>query len=246
MPRKFTLEAFQRDVNHLNVKVIKYEGVDAECVYECIHGTNSTLGWTLKKAKHCCRTGYLESGAMWKKRTRTLEELRSKALQDRDNIDVTNTYLEKSGRFTKLSGILCIKHNITYSSFTGKKIGLCPECNKERNIEQLKAAAPIAWAKTREGVFVSKTETVWLDSLGVKERQVWLNDIGCKVDGFDSKTHTVYLYHGKFWHGCLETYKPETIHPIIGITMQELYNRTKEYESRITSAGYNLVVEWGT
>lgn len=246
MSRKFTLEVFQRNVSHLNVKVIKYEGVDAECVYECVHGINSTLGWTLKKAKYCCRTGYLESGSMWKKRTRSLDYIRSKALQDRDNIDVSKTYLEKQGRFTKLAGIRCTIHNTVYSSYTGKKIGICPECNKQRNIDQLKKAAPLAWSKIHEGIFVSKSEKEWLNSLNVPKRQVWLADAQCKVDGYDPETNTVYLYHGNFWHGNPEIYNPNDIHPIAGVQMKELYEKTMLYEERIKKAGYSLIVKWGT
>ena len=133
-----------------------------------------------------------------------------------------------------------------YSSFTGKKIGICPECNRERNLEQLKYAAPIAWAKTKDGIFVSQPEKEWLNSLNVSKRQVWLENVKCKVDGFDSDTNTVYLYHGRFWHGCPHTYDPESIHPIIGVKMKDLYLRTLEYEQRIKDAGYNLVTKWGT
>jgi len=247
MPRKsFTLEEFQAIVVPLNIKIIEYKGMDHECVYECTHGIQKARGWSLRKAKHCCRVGYYESGAMWKKRTRTLESLREKALRDRDDIDVSNTYLEKEGRFTKLSGIVCTKHNNSYSSFTGKKIGICPECNRERNIGQLKYAAPLAWAKTNDGIFVSSPEKKWLNSLNVSKRQVWLEDIRCKVDGFDPDTNTVYLYHGKFWHGCPNAYDPESIHPIIGIKMKDLYLKTLEYEQRIKNAGYKLITTWGT
>ena len=69
MPRKgFTLEEFQVIVKPLNIKVIEYKGVDHDCTYECSHGIQKARGWSLKKAKYCCRISYMESGTMWKKR----------------------------------------------------------------------------------------------------------------------------------------------------------------------------------
>ena len=137
-------------------------------------------------------------------------------------------------------------HNQFYSSIAHNKIGLCPECNTERNIKQILKAGPKAWASQSIGSFVSKAETKWLDVLGVKGRQIWLEDVKYKVDGYDSETNTVYLYHGRFWHGCKETYNPDTIHPIIKIPMKDLYEKTMYYENKIKEAGYNLIVKWGT
>ena len=84
-----------------------------------------------------------------------------------------------------------------------------------------------------------------LDELGVKDRQVWLKDVKYKVDGFDTETNTVYLYHGRFWHGCPETFDPEMIHPVVKLPMKDLYEKTMLYENKIKAAGYNLIVKWG-
>lgn len=224
----------------------RYTTTDTKIRYRCKHGEFSNLPWQLLKAKHCCRTGYYESGIMWESNKVTLEEAKSRALRDRVNIDVSSAYFIKHGASKKLAGIRCKIHNVEYSSFISQKIGLCPDCNRERNIAQLAKAAPLVWSSQSTGSFVSKKETKWLDSLNVKERQVWLEDIRYKVDGYDPQTKTVYLYHGRFWHGCPETFDPDMIHPIAKIPMKDLYERTIFYEDKIRSAGYNLIVKWGT
>ena len=93
--------------------------------------------------------------------------------------------------------------------------------------------------------YVSKSETKWLDSLDVPVRQKWLEDVQYSVDGYDASTNTVYLYHGRFWHGCLETYDPDDIHPILKVKMKQLHKQTLSWEKKIKDAGYNLVVQWG-
>lgn len=93
---------------------------------------------------------------------------------------------------------------------------------------------------------MSKAETKWLDSLNVIGRQVFLEDIYYTVDGYDYDTNTVYLYHGRFWHGCPNTYDPEEQHPILKVKMKELYEKTIYYENKIKDAGYGLIVHWGT
>jgi hypothetical protein len=93
--------------------------------------------------------------------------------------------------------------------------------------------------------FVSKAETKWLDLLNVPIRQHWLEDIKYRADGFDPGTNTVYLYHGRFWHGCPETFDPELIHPILKVKMKQLHEQTITWENKIRSAGYNLIIKWG-
>ena len=88
--------------------------------------------------------------------------------------------------------------------------------------------------------------TKWLNELGIVTRQKLLKDIGLIVDGYEESTRTVYLYHGRFWHGCPETYDPEMRHPVVKIKMKDLYKQTMLYEQKIKDAGYNLITTWGT
>jgi len=244
---KKTTEQFVSKINpDLRIEILaEYVNTDTKIEYRCKHGTQSSLPWQILKFKHCCRAGYYESGKMWGKRTNTLDELKDRALTDRTDIDVTECYIDTSSRYKRLANIKCTKHDIYYSSIAANKTGQCPECYKEDNMERLKAAQIAAWASQSTGSFVSKAETKWLDDLNIKDRQVWLTDIQYKVDGFDQSTNTVYLYHGRFWHGCPKTFDPDMIHPVVKLPMKDLYEKTMLYENKIKDAGYNLIVEWG-
>lgn len=245
---KKTHEQFVSEISpELGIEIVsRYINTDTKIIYKCKHGENSALPWQILKFKHCCRKGYYESGKMWESRTNKLEKLRESAVKYRKNIDVSQTYIDTSGRYKRLENIRCTIHNTFYSSIAKQKIGQCPECFKEDNLQKLKDAAPKAWASQKTGSFVSKNETKWLDSLKVKERQYWLDDVKYKVDGFDPETNTVYLYHGRFWHGCPDTFDPDMIHPIVKLPMKDLYEKTMFYESKIKAAGYNLITKWGT
>jgi hypothetical protein len=245
---KKTHEQFISEIpKNLEITVLgEYINTDTKIEYRCKHGTNAIQPWKILKLKHCCRMGYYESGKMWEKNTNSLTTLRDRAIKNRNNIDVSETYIDTSGRYKKLSNIKCLVHNIFYSSIARNKIGLCPKCNTERNIKQILEAGPKAWASQSTGSFVSKKENKWLDELGIVGRQVWLEDVKYKVDGYDEASNTVYLYHGRFWHGCPETFDPDMIHPIVKIPMKDLYEKTMHYENKIKEAGYNLIVKLGT
>lgn len=244
---KKTKEEFVKEVNPiLGIEIIgDYVNTDTKIEYKCMHGTYFALPWQIKKFKHCCRKGYYDSGKMWEKRTQTIDDLKDRILRDRDNVDVSESFIDTKD-YKKLSNIRCTIHNIYYSSRVQSKMGMCPECYREENIKKIKEAAIKAWSSQSSGSFVSTSETKWLDELHVKDRQVWLKDVKYKVDGFDPDTNTVYLYHGRFWHGCPETFDPEMIHPVVKIPMRDLYEKTIMYENKIKEAGYNLIVKWGT
>lgn len=245
---KKTREQFIKEIpEHLGIKITgEYVNTDTKIEYKCSHGVHFALPWQIKKFKHCCRKGYYASGNMWRSNTNTIEDAKEKTLKDRPNTDVSNVYFDWDGKYKRLYGIKCTIHNLSYSSLLGRKVGQCPLCFKEDNLRKLTDAAPKAWASQSSGSFVSKNETKWLDSLGIKDRQVWLEDVKYKVDGYDKETNTVYLYHGRFWHGCPTTYDPEMIHPIVKLPMKDLYEKTIMYENKIKEAGYNLIVKWGT
>jgi len=245
---KKTKEQFIKEIPAtLNIEITgDYVNTDTKIEYRCAHGINFSLPWQIKKMKHCCRKGYYDSGKMWESRTNSLETLKERALTHRKNIDVSGCYIDVSGRYKKLANIKCLTHNIFYNSIAHNKIGQCPLCFKADNLEKLRINAPKAWASQSTGSFVSKAETKWLDGLNIKDRQVWLEDVKYKVDGYDPITNTVYLYHGRFWHGCPETYDPEMIHPIVKVPMKDLYEKTMYYENKIKEAGYNLIIKWGT
>lgn len=244
---KKTHEKFLSEIpNHLQITITgQYTNTDTKIEYKCNHGINYSRPWQILKLKHCCRKGYYESGKMWESSIITIEDAKKRTLTDRPNTDVSNVYFKWDGKYKRLYGIKCLIHNLEYSSLLSNKIGQCPECFKNDNRKKLKTAAPKAWSSQTIGSFVSKNETKWLDSLGITERQFWLEDVKYKVDGYDPITNTVYLYHGRFWHGCPETFDPEMIHPIIKIPMKDLHEKTIMYEDKIKEAGYNLITKWG-
>lgn len=65
-----------------------------------------------------------------------------------------------------------------------------------------------------------------------------------KVDGYCEDTNTVYEFHGDYWHGNPEIFDPDDVNSVNGKTFGELYRLTKERESLIWDAGYDLVVIW--
>ena len=65
-----------------------------------------------------------------------------------------------------------------------------------------------------------------------------------KVDGWDPEKRIAYAFHGCFFHGCLDCYERKTINPLIGLTMQELYENTLAKKQKLVSAGYTYIEMW--
>lgn len=250
---KFTKEEFLERIKRTNTNVEvfidNYTGVDSKYKYRCNHGVFELYGWQLIKRKHCCPRGYHERRIPAQKKS--LED-RIAEIKSRWGDDY---YILDNARFdnktTKMI-IECKKHG-EFSQWTRSLVGTgvvneaCPKCSKEIN-KELKRIRAIENFKPYWGnqASVSKAEIKWLNSLGIKDRQVYLEDVNYTVDGYDKETNTVYLYHGRFWHGCPNTYDPEKQHPVLDVKMKDLYEKTLHYENKIKQAGYNLVVQWGT
>lgn len=251
---RFTKEEFIKQVEKNNGHLFKlliteYKGVDYRYQCECKHGVFELYGWNIKEPKsYCCKKGY------WESKIKTTEQAtkefieRSSAIWS--DIDYSKCLMvgDAAIKGHKVE-LRCITHDEWFKQHPGahlKRMQGCKKCKAETQSKLTKQ-------KHIDGIFdnvqsyISKAEREWLDSLGISERQHRLKDVeNYNVDGYDPETRTVYLYHGRFWHGCPETYDPEYVHPIIGIKMKELYEKTILWESRIKSAGYNLVTKWGT
>ena len=94
----------------------------------------------------------------------------------------------------------------------------------------------------------SKIEHEWLDYIGIIETQrnlnIKINGRLFKIDGFDSKTNTIYEFYGDFYHGNPKFYNPLEENPVNGKTYGELYTKTMEREFLLKNAGYNLITIW--
>lgn len=250
---KHTKEQFIQQVNEANGKhfeliIDDYLGVDHRYTVKCKHGCHELYGWQLKKPKkHCCKKGYWES----KKKpveTSTKEFIESSKKIWKDKIDYSKCIVVPDAASKgKKTTLRCIEHDEWFTQWPGSNLNGRLGCKQCKSKQQSKITRQRHLnGSLGNANFISKAETIWLDSLQVPERQYILEDVEFyKVDGFNPNTNTVYLYHGRFWHGCPETYDPEEIHPIIKVKMKELYEKTLAWESKIKDAGYKLVTHWG-
>ena len=67
------------------------------------------------------------------------------------------------------------------------------------------------------------------------------------VDGFDVTTHTIYEYHGCFWHGCPRCYpnRYEKHRRHCDRSMQDVYKATQQRTQHLREQGYTVVEMWG-
>ena len=100
---------------------------------------------------------------------------------------------------------------------------------------------------------ISKQETKWLDSLGIKKENRQLSLPGLpkrwKVDGYDPEINTVYEFYGDYWHANPKKYNMQDSHIRKDkyknhLTFKQVYDKTIYREQKIKNAGYNLVVIW--
>jgi hypothetical protein len=245
---KKTKEQFLQEIpKNLGIEIIgEYINTDTKIKYRCSHGEYFSLPWQLKKFKHCCRKGYYETGKMWASIIVPQDKRLEWYKKQRPNLVFDDAILLE-GKRNVFDNIKCSKHpEVTFRGISKKQhCTPCPYCKVEDFKELMSLRKGIFHAKHKITP-ISKAEKEWLDSLGVPERQYWIPEARYRVDGYDPKTKTVYLYHGKFWHGCPETFDPEMIHPVVKLPMKDLYEKTIMYENKIKNAGYNLVVKWGT
>ena len=93
---------------------------------------------------------------------------------------------------------------------------------------------------------ISKISQRWLDSLGVliENREVVLQDLHIRVDGFDPCTNTVYEFLGDYWHGNPKIFSAEKINKVSKKTFGSLHKKTFDRINKIKEAGYNVVHIW--
>jgi hypothetical protein len=98
--------------------------------------------------------------------------------------------------------------------------------------------------------FISRKEKIWLDSIGIPNDQyhrqvlIELDNKLFNVDGYIPDTKTVYEFNGDFWHGNLNRFDKDTVHPYLDITYGELYKQTKTKEQIFKDNGYKVISIW--
>lgn len=99
-------------------------------------------------------------------------------------------------------------------------------------------------------VYVSKSETNWLDYLNIdpiyRQKILMVNDKKYSVDAYDPNTNTIYEFYGDYWHGNLRVFDPTLINTRANPhkTMQELNTSTFNRELLLKQAGYKLITIW--
>jgi len=99
------------------------------------------------------------------------------------------------------------------------------------------------------GYNVSKSEDLWLDSLGIskefRQKTIKIQDKRFKTDAYTPYNNTVYEFFGFFWHGHPDYFNPEDMNPRNKQKFGDLYKATLNKISAIENAGFNLVFTWG-
>ena len=112
-------------------------------------------------------------------------------------------------------------------------IAIVPEYSKTDNYSKMS----IMWLN-----YISKTKNLNIQhALNGGEKKLTIDGKTYKVDGFCEETNTVYEFHGCFWHGCPNCFRPNIINTNNQKDMGTLNDLTIEKRENIKSAGYNHV-----
>ena len=87
---------------------------------------------------------------------------------------------------------------------------------------------------------ISKPETLFLDYIGIKNRQKYIN--GRHVDGM--KDNVIYEFLGDYWHGNPNKFNREDFNPKCKKTFGELYDLTLERFDFLKNLGYKVKYIW--
>lgn len=94
----------------------------------------------------------------------------------------------------------------------------------------------------------SKKENEWLDSLNiktlVKQAKIKINDKTYVVDGFDPETNTIYQFHGDYFHGHPDYFKPYWKNRVNKQTFGDLFSKTLKIKELFINNGYKYVEKW--
>ena len=110
-------------------------------------------------------------------------------------------------------------------------------CQKCKSVFSLQA---IAWLE-----YIADIEKVSIKhALKGGEERIVIDGKGYLVDGFCVENHTIYQFHGDFYHGNPNVYKPEKVNTKLNVTFTELFQKTMQLQDLMKSAGYRVVSIW--
>lgn len=122
----------------------------------------------------------------------------------------------------------------------------CKKCNRIFN--QAPSSHLTGRGCPRCAKVVSKSETAWLDSLGIRQserqKKVSLGGKLRSVDAYNPETNTIYEFYGDYWHGNPAVFNQLALNASNKKPFGELYKRTVTKEDLIKQAGYNLITMW--
>ena len=129
----------------------------------------------------------------------------------------------------------------------GRTIIACPN-------EKVKAPLTVYERKFYNESQASQLAIVWLEKTG-KQLGIHIHHamcghggerwiLGAPVDGYSSKSETIFQYHGCWWHGCRRCFADRNKKIAHGKTREELYTATEARTKALRKAGYRVIEKW--
>src|SRR3990167_7438698 len=146
------------------------------------------------------------------------------------------------------------KYNYCNVNYINNKTKIKIICKKHGIFEQIPSSHLYGFGCSKCSISVSKAETAWLNMLNIpndihhRQVKIYINEKYDKkyflVDGFDSKTNTIYEFYGDYWHGNPKIYNKDNKHPENGEKYGDLYKETINRENILKNNGYKLITMW--
>jgi len=110
----------------------------------------------------------------------------------------------------------------------------CKQCSKK-----MCSKMQIDWIKFMEVRYSTEIQHAFCETGEYK-----IPSTRYKADGYSEKLHTIFEFHGDFYHGNPKFYNRNDVNTVCKKTFGELYRKTCEKQQKIVDLGYNLVTIW--
>lgn len=212
----FIIDAQQIHQNYYDYSFVEYINNRTKVKIKCpIHGF-----FEQKPNDHLGYHGCPNCGGVGRKTTENFI-LESKKIH---NETYCYDFVEYKNAHSKVK-IRCFFHGIFYQEPNVHLKGHgCPKCNHR----------------------ISENEEIWLNKLKVPIRQYKIKINGKKVqevDGYNSKTNTIYEFLGDYWHGG-PLFSRDDINHKNKKNMTTLHKLTMERFKNFKNMGYNIIYIW--